>query len=599
VSKRASVDSNVENSTAEHQFEKSNQPKKKTRTITALVTAQYGTSVSHPESEIKKFLQLNDDQVSGKAKPKGQRKPPAKQGKKTAAKTNEPEYIVLSPEAVTKSLQEQDLLFGTCSQLERDDSPVFLRETQKAMLESESIASTAEGSIESGQTSTMAFSKTTTSRFTSSKGLWSVAARDLDGSMIQPEVLDMINSPTVPPVRRHVPEMETNELVDLCEKTAQVQPILEEQPNIEDPIVVKGKQDRTLPRPEEDPSLATEPAQVPEIPRRKSAPIQTPDVQSTNSVPDMPRFSGYTDAELSKQIAIYGFKAVKGRKKMISLLEKCWQTKHPSAAQTDNIPANDPQASRSEVLQCTSAELSDKVTLAQAESKSVQKGDKRKPTAQNRKPRGRPKKSHPTASASAPAGAAKGKKSQSVADPPETSRNLPIRAAPTTASIIVEEIEDSEEEVIPSPARVQLQRDIHRFNISSHLTLTKKTGLSFGGCSTSRPSLSAAQNTTKDIEDIDKGLPDLLSQITKAVRAQPRIALSSKPPHRPTWHEKILLYDPIVVEDLATWLNSEGLDLVGEDREVSAAFVREWCESKGICCLYRAKPARVAKKSRH
>jgi len=55
----------------------------------------------------------------------------------------------------------------------------------------------------------------------------------------------------------------------------------------------------------------------------------------------------------------------------------------------------------------------------------------------------------------------------------------------------------------------------------------------------------------------------------------------------PTWHEKILLYDPIVLEDLATWLNTVGLAEIGEDREVSALEVREWCEKRGVCCLWR------------
>ena len=55
----------------------------------------------------------------------------------------------------------------------------------------------------------------------------------------------------------------------------------------------------------------------------------------------------------------------------------------------------------------------------------------------------------------------------------------------------------------------------------------------------------------------------------------------------PTWHQKILMYDPIVLEDLTVWLNTEGLNLVNEDREVSPLEVRDWCESKGVCCLWK------------
>jgi hypothetical protein len=47
------------------------------------------------------------------------------------------------------------------------------------------------------------------------------------------------------------------------------------------------------------------------------------------------------------------------------------------------------------------------------------------------------------------------------------------------------------------------------------------------------------------------------------------------------------MYDPIVLEDFTSWLNVEGLGLIGEDREVGTAAVREWCEGKGICCCWK------------
>src|SRR5699024_8777513 len=40
------------------------------------------------------------------------------------------------------------------------------------------------------------------------------------------------------------------------------------------------------------------------------------------SRPQMPQYNGFTDAELSKKIASYGFKAVKDRQKMIDLLKR-------------------------------------------------------------------------------------------------------------------------------------------------------------------------------------------------------------------------------------------------------------------------------------
>ncbi len=49
--------------------------------------------------------------------------------------------------------------------------------------------------------------------------------------------------------------------------------------------------------------------------------------------------------------------------------------------------------------------------------------------------------------------------------------------------------------------------------------------------------------------------------ITKAVTTAPR----SQDPRSPSWYDKMLLSDPIVVEDLAAWLNLGQLDRVDYD----------------------------------
>ncbi|KAG9582887.1 hypothetical protein KCU77_g9706, partial [Aureobasidium melanogenum] len=49
--------------------------------------------------------------------------------------------------------------------------------------------------------------------------------------------------------------------------------------------------------------------------------------------------------------------------------------------------------------------------------------------------------------------------------------------------------------------------------------------------------------------------PTLFPKITRTVRSIP----PSQDHKNPTWHEKILLYDPIVLEDLTLWLNAQGV----------------------------------------
>jgi hypothetical protein len=107
----------------------------------------------------------------------------------------------------------------------------------------------------------------------------------------------------------------------------------------------------------------------------------------------------------------------------------------------------------------------------------------------------------------------------------------------------------------------------------------------------------------------------LFPQITKVVKATP----PSTDLANPTWHEKILLYDPIVLEDLTAWLNGQGvrvetrkvkakakkkgkkkldvevaMETVVEDveyelvrEELKPWMVQKWCEEKSICCLWR------------
>ena len=75
----------------------------------------------------------------------------------------------------------------------------------------------------------------------------------------------------------------------------------------------------------------------------------------------------------------------------------------------------------------------------------------------------------------------------------------------------------------------------------------------------------------------------LFDGITEAVTSAPR----STDPSKPSWYEKILLYDPIVLEDITAWLNSGQLTRVGHDGEIPPGEVKKWCESKGVICLWK------------
>jgi Slx4 endonuclease len=76
----------------------------------------------------------------------------------------------------------------------------------------------------------------------------------------------------------------------------------------------------------------------------------------------------------------------------------------------------------------------------------------------------------------------------------------------------------------------------------------------------------------------------MFDRISRAISSQPAPENAQS---MPNFHQKILMYDPIVLEDLAAWLNTKGLADIGVDMEVGAAEVRAWCEQNSVCCLWK------------
>ena len=525
------------------------QPKKAT-TLTARVTARYAPDYIEDSTDAQGGT-INKSSI-------GKRK------SKTKPKSQAPEFIVLSPEAAVKSLEDQDLMFGTCSQLEREDSPTTLSDMQTAINASESC-------MEPRKFGRGTSSGPTMSRFKAPRDLWSEASRNLDGALTQAEVLD---------------------LVDECD-ISQISPRKDREPR-----VINGKEPEnstTIGRQSHSESEEKISKTKDNSQKQPSHRINNDGGKQQEASPlaagkrqKMPQYSGLTDAELSKQIATYGFKPVKGRQKMIDLLQKCWNSKHGVNAKSDGD--NKQKSSESNSTE-TGTDGSTDSSNHEPSSKPKNKSQQAVGLAnmQTNPPRPRRQGSPSPPSSSSRKTAALSLSSQEAETAPQQKFSLAD----------VEEIEDSEDETLPSPSRLQ-----SRYNPESHMKQTRNQSLPISSMTPSsraafdnKPRTRSATTTVildscdEDEDNDDNGiLPDMAMQITKAVRAQPAMPAFASVDgfsKRLRWQEKILMYDPIVLEDFATWLNMEGLGLVAEDREVGTGFLREWCETKGICCCYK------------
>ncbi|CRL17256.1 unnamed protein product [Penicillium camemberti] len=579
---------------ASAQGENSGKPKKtakgkpkKFTTLTARMTAQYSTN--DVEEDDMAIDCLPDIRTT-----KGKRKK-AKETEKQSS------FTVLSPEAAVEFLNDQDLVFGTCSQLERDDSPQTLRETQQAIRASEGL-SYPEGMRDRNCRTIQESSTRSVSRLAGTRNLWCVGARDTEGSLIQPETLNVVDltdggEPSTKkshgsaerasqkPLQGDWFELEFADIDSPPEKRPSSLPSTERGSDSDTQVQTPAP----IPAATVTATTMTKGKAAKPVKGANNTPTEAVYSQPTTSqAPSMPQYTGFTDAELSKQISTYGFKAVRGRKKMIDLLQQCWESKHGSNTTSDSHPIYQPEHHKEPASKMDNVP---KPTTA-AKMKATVKS-KSGTSTKNRKSLDATKSTSPS-------------RTNLQTSSTKTSRGKPITGT-STSFIDVEEIQDSEEEIIPSPSQVQKhysdiyskskagsQVEHHSLDILTKTpppSPTKRKAAS-SKISVKRPLSSASSITATHTAESSKemSLAEISAKITQAVRAQPRLSpLSSSrgSRSRPTWHEKILMYDPIVLEDFTAWLNIEGLGLVGEDREVGTASVREWCESKGICCCWK------------
>ncbi|KAG4430423.1 hypothetical protein IFR05_014093 [Cadophora sp. M221] len=542
-------------------------PKKKPRTLTDLATSAYAEEQELPPADPAPLLQYFSLQTAErtasdgfKIPPKPRSKSPVKEGAK-ANKGSAQAPILLSPESAMKQVGRQDFVFGTSSQLAREDSPTLLRDLHEAMQASNEADDDpfADILIESASQSLSSRGKSSVS---TKRNLWSAASRDVEEYLQNVEMVDLVNTPVASntAATQAILDPKTSMLdeddEDFWHDVEELSRSMTQKSQLVEALSEAGTGQTSNAKASPSP---TKRVVVEAVSPKSTLPksIQPPKASQTSGKPvkksvktkDLvkPDFSSYTTAQLVKEIASYRFKPVKSRNQMILLLEKCWEGKNRTALAalgTNIAPVPRAEGSKSAPPTQTQMEASPK------------------------RPRGRPRKDITTTSPAKSKTKTARKKALDTVEYLEMDSDAPlsqIRTPKKSQKKVkqpTEDIFDSEPILTPSPPR-------RRTSPKKTKALTLKIS-----SSPSDASLELSPTSSQRL---------LFKHISSAVTNAPQAKDSSNP----SWHEKILLYDPITLEDLTIWLNTGALEKAGWDGEVDPKEVKMWCESKSICCLWK------------
>ncbi|KAM0345560.1 hypothetical protein ACHAPU_006490 [Fusarium lateritium] len=557
--------------------------KKKPRTITELATAAYRVpsqpDVETPNASILDHFQTtnNETALADDAQPntKGKRTQRRKTAKAPKKKVP-PKPILLSPGAALAQVANQDFVFGTSSQLAREESPTVLRDLQAALRQSNQndnmdiVIPINSDAIDSPE---------------QRSNLWDAAARNAEGDLFDVEVINLTEDTSRLPQESihanpfgynlggddsvivmdgrvsddHEPAIKLSDAIQSPSEKAEYAS-RDGSPYFSDSdLSTSTNIQRLAPEQKEDDRknelvTAVEPDELPKLPE-------------LSPQPPRPKYEAFTDIRLAKEIKKFGFKPIKRRSAMIALLDQCWQSKVRMGQAGSQSSAKSPAMSKTRKKETSpAAPGSQKKPRGRPRKDSVSAPELQEPppSAQPpetpKRPRGRPKKD----SSVSPPGTLSPRIPKSVSPPKRRAASPRGRKTGKKSVIEIPDSEDDEDDFASSP-ETNLDR---MFSSPPPLDMSLTTNDS------TEPPLTATP-TDQEVA--------LFEHITNAVRSAPRTA----DPQEPSWHEKILLYDPVVLEDLATWLNTGELSRVGYDGEVNPNDVKKWCESKSICCLWR------------
>lgn len=526
--------------------------KKKARTLTDLATSAYATAedddnlLDAPTPLLQYFPHAAPEGSTNngfKIPPKPRSKSPMKRVQKSKMGSAE-EPILLSPESAMKQVSNQDFVFGTSSQLAREDSPSLLRDLHDAMQASNELDDYDDPFV-SPPTKIAERGKAVVA---AKRNLWSIAARDNHGDLMDVETIDLAHTPVAKPDRIMLSQKPSSLVTPGKDDWFDIDEIEDNRPpSTQVPLRETGPIERSinfqlLDSPTQPKNTSKDSSKV--FPQKKGTKSLV-DKSTTPKKVDaskMPDYESFTTPQLTREIQKYKFKQIKSRKRMIDLLIQCYESQNRPALGV--LQGNIPIITQNSLEK--SKDVADSSTQVKPTIPSPRRGRAKKVT---------------TSTASLPKSKAKSKMTDTVAflemdsDTPLSKIRTPQKSRKGKQPL--EDISDSDHPITPSPPR---RSDSQIRKISKALELSPDNN-----------------------QDDEAQQAQLFTHIYTAITKAP----PSQDPFNPSWHEKILLYDPIILEDLASWLNTGALSKVGWDEEVAPLEVKKWCESKSICCLWK------------
>ena len=580
IGKATPVTAKTDKALAEHKVpktsrsapkKKSKSPVKKTMTITKLATSHYfGQTESDKELPMTQYLTATQARTS---EPTDGGRPSVRQPTRMAA-AKKGKRRLPSLESALRALDEQEAVFGFPSQLARDDVS-----TQK-LLPSDPISPerTQAISIES----TTPQSVRHTSRSIRTRSLWGAANRDDDNALLYVDTLDQFETPTMrdafagkdvlleqgPAASSKLASRATTSPIRSIKQSRERLSHESARPSIFD----VDDLDSSLLKPS---TVSHVPGQARLVHTASSALQRNDkptndiadasggnDVGAKPTAPSKPAYDDMSIEELQAMSNENGLKQYKRRKRIIQELEQHWDKIHNPLSSSPPTPE-------------THGGFLSKVH--DISSRPQPKSKVRKKKADTAKMNASPRK---VANATKEVAA---EKQQDKARKPKARRTK--SKAKAVSDEVVVDIDDAVHMAAsgPSRKRTPAARPPTPPSTPEHQYGKGKTV----GFMDPESIVSPEHATSSDIQSVSAG-DNINAKIRSAIMFESEETNGDRDHvNDPTWYEKMLMYDPIILEDLTLWLNTRGLRTVHEDDEVGAIQVRTWCEANGICCLWR------------